>query len=408
MSETAPKISVPRQVGSIMIVIGTEVGAGMLALPIITAKLGFITGTLTMLAAWLIMTYTAILIADIALGMPRGTSFAMMARTLLGRAGAVTAWVSFLMLMYTISVAYISAAGSTFNHLIPAIPLTVWSIVFVAVFALIVLTGTRAVDWLNRLLLTAKLIFLLLACFALLPLVVGSNLLVFPHELEVMIIAIPVMVTSFTSHIIVPTLTDYLHKDKRVVFRVLVIGSLIPLLLYCVYLVAILGVLPLTGKVSFMSSVFQHQSETSANIGEVLTALSSRIQAGFVMFNVNAFTNIAVMTSYLGVGLSLYHFNIDSYRLGRFRRVPKCVLGILLTFLLPLIVAITDKDLFVDALGYVGVCIAVLLMIMPGLMAIRLGAQRHHYHYRITAVPTLWYVAIAAGIAVIVIKFMGT
>ena len=103
----ASQVSISKQFGSIMLIIGTEVGAGILALPIITAKLGFITGSFIMVCAWLIMTYTAILIADIAISMPVGTSFASMAKKILGRWGSVIAWIAFLMLMYTISVAYI-------------------------------------------------------------------------------------------------------------------------------------------------------------------------------------------------------------------------------------------------------------------------------------------------------------
>lgn len=326
MAHTSVPIS--KQFGSVMIIIGTEVGAGILALPIISAKLGFITASVVMVLAWLIMTYTAILIADIAISLPKGTSFATMAKTILGRPGAIVAWTTFLLLMYTISVAYISAAGSIFNHLVMFISERVWDIIFVIVFASIVIAGTRAVDILNSILLTIKLAFLLVTCVALLSLIELPNLFYAPIDLSVLLIAIPVMVTSYTSHIIVPLLTDYLSKDPKVIFRVIIIGSTIPLILYFLWLAAVLGVLPLTGKVSFMNTVFQYQSETTANIGNVLSALRSKIHQGYIVASVDVFVNIAVMTSYLGVSLSLYHFNVDSYNLNKFKPVLKTIFAL--------------------------------------------------------------------------------
>lgn len=401
---TQASVPISKQFGSVMIIIGTEVGAGILALPIISAKLGFITGSIVMVLAWFIMTYTAILIADIAISLPNGTSFATMAKSILGRPGAVVAWITFLMLMYTISVAYISAAGSIFNHLLSFISERVWDIIFVIVFASIVVAGTRTVDILNSILLSIKLAFLLVTCVALLSLVELPNLFYAPVDLSVLLIAIPVMVTSYTSHIVVPLLTDYLSKDPKVIFRVIMIGSTIPLILYFLWLAAVLGVLPLTGEVSFMNTVFQHQSETTANIGNVLNALHNKIHEGYIVASVDVFVNIAVMTSYLGVSLSLYHFNVDSYNLTRFKPVIKTAFACLLTFLLPLIIVEINSNLFVSALGYVGLCVAVLLIILPACMAIQLSRKNHKYNYKITTKPYIWYICMISGISIILIK----
>lgn len=311
------KIPLSKQLGCIMIVTGTEIGAGILALPIISAQLGFLMTTVIMLIAWLVMTYTSLLIADICLKMPEGTSFSNMAKRVLGLPGAIVAWLSFVILLYAISIAYISAASSAFNHIISSIPEHAWSLIFVCVFAAFVVMGVKAVDWVNRLLLTIKLVFLVIVCVFLLGIINPSNLLVEPVSLGVLVVALPVIVTSFTSHVIVPTLTDYLHKDAKVIFRVLIIGSLIPLFLYFLWLAAVLGVLPLTGPISFMSTVFDHKPIDSANVGDILAALQSKIHMPFINISVNIFTDISVMTSYLSVSLALYHFNVDSYKLHR-------------------------------------------------------------------------------------------
>lgn len=390
-----------------MIVTGTEVGAGILALPIITAKLGFVVSSIVMLLAWCVMTYTALLIADISLSMPKGSSFASIAKRTLGAPGAIIAWVAFLLLMYCISVAYISAAASAFHTLLASVSQDIWSIIFVVILGSIVVIGTQAVDVINRLLLTAKLVFLVLVCLLLLQYVEASNLMVKPVALgSALAIAIPVIITSFTSHIIVPTLTEYLNKDAKALFRVIFYGSLIPLFLYLLWLVAVLGVLPLYGEISFMHSIFSHTSVESANVGDVLQALSQKITTATATISLNIFTDISVMTSYLGVSLALYHFNIDSYRLYRLTTTSKNLIAIILTFMVPLCVNLIDPNLFISAIGYVGVCIGVLLLIMPGIIAYQLNKSHYAFCYRISRIRLLWLIAFIVGTGIVIINFI--
>ena len=390
-----------------MIVTGTEIGAGILALPIISAKLGFLISSIVMLLAWCVMTYTALLIADISLSMPKGSSFASMAKRTLGPPGAIIAWIAFLLLMYCISVAYISAAASAFHTLFTSVSQNTWSVIFVVVLGSIVVVGTSAVDVINRLLLTAKLVFLVLVCLVFLQYIDISNLMVKPVALgSTLAIAIPVIITSFTSHIIVPTLTEYLNKDAKALFRVIFYGSLIPLFLYLLWLIAVLGVLPLHGEISFMHSVFSHTTIESANVGDVLQALNEKIATVTANISMNIFTDISVMTSYLGVSLALYHFNIDSYRLHRFAITSKTLFAISLTFIVPLLVNLVDPNLFISAISYVGVCIGVLLLMMPALIAYRLKKARYAFCYKLSRISLLWFVSFIVGASIVIINFI--
>ncbi|WP_116963523.1 amino acid permease [Fastidiosibacter lacustris] len=398
--------SLVKQLGCTMIVTGTEIGAGILALPIITAKFGFLVSSVVMLIAWCIMTYTALLLADISLSMPKGASFASIAKHALGLPGVVVTWISFLLLMYCISIAYISGASSAFHALLPNISQNAWALIFVVIFGTIVVIGTSAVDIINRVLLTTKLVFLLLVCITFLHYIEIRNLLVSPIDLTpTLFIAIPIIITSFTSHIIIPTLTEYLDKDVKALFRVIFIGSIIPLFLYFLWLISVLGVLPLHGSVSFMSSIFDHVSISSANVGDVLNALKEKITNSSANISMNIFTDISVITSYLGVSLALYHFNVDSYRLNRLPTQFKLLTAVILTFIIPLLVNLLDPNLFISAIGYVGVFIAVLLLMMPAVIAFKLTQSGYHFHYKISQFRFLWIASFLVGIAIIVIHF---
>ena len=395
-------ISFQKQLGSILIITGTEIGAGILALPIISAKLGFGLASLIMLLAWIVMTYTAILIADISINAPTGSSFTSLAKTHLGLVGSIITCVGFLLLLYAISIAYISAAVSSISYIFSSINMSVSALLFVFIMAVFVVLGTHSVDWLNRILLTLKMVLLVFACFMLMRFLTFNNLYQSPSDWPVLFIAIPVIVTSFTSHVIIPTLSDYLEKNAKVLYRVIWIGSLIPLLLYFLWLIAILGVLPLNGAVSFNASIFQAHSVSDANIGEVLKALGEKIPS-FVNIVVNIFTDISVMTSFLSVSLALYHFNIDTYRLNRFKaKGVKIVLAVALTFIIPLGFVLTNPNLFIRALSYVGICVSVVMIIIPSLMTLR----AKHHNYQMSKYSMVQYLLIFMGLIVIISYFL--
>ncbi|MDE5037952.1 aromatic amino acid transport family protein, partial [Francisella tularensis] len=70
----------------------------------------------------------------------------------------------------------------------------------------------------------------------------------------------------------------YLGQNSKDMKRIVIIGSIIPLIRYLVWVVTILGVLPLHGPVSFMYSIFNHIPEDKANIGDILKTLGTKVR----------------------------------------------------------------------------------------------------------------------------------
>jgi len=372
--------SIGRQVGSTLIIIGTVIGAGILALPIIAAKLGFILASIVLIVAWAVTTFAAILIADISCSMPYGSSFTSIAKKHLGIFGTIITWITFLMIMYFINIAYISAASSSLSTTFDFLSTSQWSIIFVLVFTVIVLTGIKFVDMVNRFLITMKLIVLILVCFLFVKLVSPSFLLSPPVDtISTAIIAIPVLVTSFTSHVVIPTLSDYLNKNTRDLKRVIIIGSMVPLIIYLIWLVAILGVLPLHGDVSFMKIIFSQKDISSVNVGDILNAINQKLDVSFTKKTLDSFAYISIFTSYLSVSMALYHFNVDSYKLNKFSKFTKYISAVFLTFAIPFIVFQINPNIFIMALRYVGVNIAIVLMIIPVIIILKTPKEKRNY-----------------------------
>ncbi|MED7820078.1 MULTISPECIES: amino acid permease [unclassified Francisella] len=388
--------------GSIMIIVGTMIGGGILALPIITAKLGFVIGSILIIIVWSIMTYTAVVISDISCSMPYGSSFKTIAEKYLGKAGGVVASIAFLVLMYFISTAYISAAASSLSTTFPNINENISSLFFVIIFGSIVVLGTRFVDYANRFFIILKILVLVILCVVFNKYIETKNLFVNPVDLGVsLVIAIPVFTTSFTSHIIVPALSDYLGKNSIDMKRVIIIGSIIPLILYIIWVSTILGVLPLHGPVSFMDSIFNHIPVDKANIGDILTALGDKVKTPVTSAVLHIFTYVAIMTSFLSVNLSLFHFNLDTYKLYKTKKIIGYSIATLLTFAIPLIINQLDPNIFIYAMTCVGLSIAVLLMIMPSLMAFKMNSLGETFNYKISRYKSLWLISFTSGVIVI-------
>lgn len=399
-------VSLNRQIGSVFIVVGTEVGGGILALPILMAQVGFLLGSLIMLVAWVSMTYTALLLCEINLAFEDGISFAGMAEKTTGSLGGTVVWISFLLLLYMIMVAYISAAGSSLNVTL-GVGVKLTSLIFVVLLGSFVVMGTVAVDWVNRLLLTTKLFLLLFVCILLVPHVKLSHLAVAPFLTPIVTLAaIPVFVTSFTSHLIIPTLRTYLYSNVKVLTRVIIIGSLIPLFLYIIWVLGVLGVVPFIGHDSF-AVLFSHTKE--ANVGDILRLLKANLNSRLFYSPISIFSNISVITSFLGVSLALYGFMIDGFRLKRVKSLlTRNAIAVILTFVIPLIIIWFFPNLFIKALGFVGLCCAVLLVIMPFFMINSLKRRGHKFQIRFTNNKILLGLALVFGTTVVLIQVLSS
>jgi tyrosine-specific transport protein len=374
-------ISLNRQIGAILMIVGTEVGAGILALPILVAHFGFIPGFIMLVVMWLIMTYTTFVICDLNLLMPSGSSFASMSNNVFGFVGRAIVWVCFLLILYPILVAYISASGSSFNEILH-ISDEKASTLFVAILGVFVLWGTSKVDFINRILLGAKLGLLIFICVAL-TLHANTSFLLAVKKINVkfLMITLPVFVTSFVGHIIVPTLRVYLNSDAKVLKRVVWIGCAIPFVFYLIWLIAIMGSIPPSGPDSF--ATLQAMGD-KANVGDILHLLKLNLIGTYFVTPILAFTTISVSTSYLAVSTSLKDFLVDGFNLNKFNKHVKFVAILVSVFILPLLISVSFADIFIRALSFVGLSCTILLIVIPMIMVSKLRKGGYKFNFCLT------------------------
>lgn len=152
--------------GSILIVAGTTIGAGMLAMPLAASGVGFPMIALMLIGLWALMSYTALLLVEVYQYHPAHLGLGSIAKRYLGLAGKMITSLSMLLLMYALATAYIGGAGILIaNSLLSWIGINISIncaiILFTLIGGAIVCIGTHSVDLINRMLFTAKIVFYL-------------------------------------------------------------------------------------------------------------------------------------------------------------------------------------------------------------------------------------------------------
>jgi len=350
--------------GGILLIVGTSIGGGMLALPVSVSPVGFYHSLLFLFLCWLIMTSGALLVLEVNLRLPRGANMISMAKQNLGLPGQLIAWITYLLLLYTLLSAYISGGSDVFSGILKQsalnIPESITSILFTGLFGLIVYQGIKAVDYVNRGLMFGKLgVYLLLIA------IISPHINITHLEggnVRAITSSIMILITSFGFASIVPTLRDYFQDDIASLRKVIIYGSLIPLICYIAWIGVIMGVISNEGD-NGLIALLTSDHATSGLTSSLYQALHNPWISGLFSF----FTSICMLTAFLGVSIGLFDFLADGLHLDKSGVQGKLTLT--LTFLPPLIVVLFNPGIYLHALSYAGICCVILLLLLPAIMA---------------------------------------
>ena len=85
--------------GGILLIGGCCIGAGMLGIPIVLGLCGFFPSLLLLMAAWIFMTFTGLLLVEINGWFSKRVNFISMVGRFLGNFGKIISWFLYLFLL---------------------------------------------------------------------------------------------------------------------------------------------------------------------------------------------------------------------------------------------------------------------------------------------------------------------
>jgi tyrosine-specific transport protein len=362
-------------VGSILLVAGNAIGAGMLALPIATAQVGFMGSLILLCVGWAVMTAGALLLLEVNLWLPKHSNIISMAKATLGPLGEIVAWITYFLLLYSLLCAYIAGGSDLLHNLLfkSGINLPQWlaAILFTLMFSTVVFFGIHAVDYTNRGLMTFKFASYFFLIFLLMPFVTAHELTVSHLSYLTSTSALTVTITSFGFAAIVPSLRVYFGGDAKKLILSIVIGSFIPLVCYILWNAVVMGVVPFAGEGGLLAIL---HSKTSTS--DLVNTLSISATGNLISLFTKLFTSVCLLTSFLGVALSLADFLADGLQLEKIGMQRFFIH--FLTFLPPLVIVLFFPNAFIKALEYAGIYCIILLVLLPAWMA-----WRGRYHHQI-------------------------
>lgn len=353
--------------GSILLIIGTSIGGGMLALPVATAAGGFYYSVLAFIFCWFIMTAGAFLILEVLQPLPQGSNMISLARHYLGKPGEMVVWLFYLALLYSLVGAYISGGTDVLNNALQQfdiqLPLSMVSAIYTLTFSFIIYRGIYWVDYVNRVLMFGKLGTYLILILIVAPFVKFLHLN--SGSLKGLLPNLSILITSFGFASIVPSLRDYWRNDIGALKKIIFWGSLTPLICYLIWNLVIMGSVGQDALNALVSS-----AHATSGVGK---ALLEKTSSESILGLFDFFSCICMLTAFLSVSLGLYDFLADGFKMKKSGLQGKTVLA--MTFLPPLALVIVNPGIYLSALNYAGSFCIILLLFIPVLMSWKFRKQ---------------------------------
>ena len=391
-----------KTLGSTLITSGTMIGAGMLAMPLTSAGIGFTFTVVLLVLLWILLTYSALLFVEVYQTAEYDAGIGTLAAQYFGRPGRIVATSVLMIFLYALLSAYVTGGGAILASTLPDFATPDFKmkgsiLAFTIFFGIFVAIGTSFVDALNRFLFIAMIAALFIVLGLMIPEIKIDNLMAMPIDKALLISASPVFFTAFGFHGSIPCLNKYLEGDVKALRFSIIVGSAITLVGYLLWQFSTHGVL----SQSRFLEILNQDPTLNGLIEAVRVITGSTIIAAVVKI----FSALALITSFLGVALGLLEciddllkraFNISANRLS---------LGFL-TFLPPLLFAFFYPEGFILALGYAGQMFAFYAVVLPAALVWKARHQHPNLPYRVPGGSGVLLFVSILGIIIVSIPFL--
>jgi tyrosine-specific transport protein len=357
------EIMMSKQIGATMLVASTCIGGGMIALPMVLAKIGLIPSFVLMLTIWATIYYTSIINLELHLQAGKGFTLAELGRKFSGRIAEATGLGSLKLLSYALVSVYIYGGSSVIQKMFGFNDIIIVSAIYSFVMLALLSLPIKFIDYVNRLLFLGLLSVVAILIVGLISAVNWSSLPLFADDYRNMsawTIIIPVAFTSFGFQGSLPSFIKYCNNDKALLKKVFLWGSCIPTIVYMIWTVGILGVLSKDSP-----EFYQNMLAGEIEVGDLIQELSNIAKWQSVQILIWWISLLAIVTSLLGVGISLRDVlktvipkKIEG---NNTRNIVSAFLAVVPSYFIAMLV----PNAFISVLGFAGIILVVIAIFLP-------------------------------------------
>ena len=353
----------------IMLTAGSAIGAGMFSLPVVSSGMWLWYSLLSLVFLCLLNYLAALYILEVNVQFAPGASFDTIVSKVLGKEWNILVGLSIAFLMYILLYAYFSAFGNIVTQTLgwEIFKTNPWmqgvmSLALGSLLAFVIWRSTAAVGRISTILVFGMVISFIVSMSGFAFQMEATKLFdrteqatnYFPYLWA----ALPYFMTSFGIATIVPSLYKFYGKNPTSIKKSLLGGSLISLVVYTVFILVAFG--------NISRQEFVAINEAGGNIGHLVNAFEQGKSETTASFVLNLFSNFAIISSFLGVGLGLFDYIADKFSfkddgMGRFKTA-------MISFLPSGIASFFFPHGFIAAIGFAGLVMIFSLFIAPFLM----------------------------------------
>ncbi|MFH1182543.1 MAG: aromatic amino acid transport family protein, partial [Candidatus Woesearchaeota archaeon] len=305
------------------------IGAGILGLPYVISKSGFLVGLAHILLIGAVIMIVNLYLGEITLRTKKNHQLCGYAEKYLGSFGRKLMAIAMMGGIYGAMIAYMIGVGDALNSIFPSVSAFVFSLCFFAAVALIVYIGLKAVEE-SELFMSAVVVLLALIIIAVSVLSSRfsiSNLATINYSN--FFLPFGVVLFAFLGMTAVPEMREEIGKQTKKLKKAIIIGGIVPLVIYALFAFAVIGI-------------------SGGSVGEVATLhLGQTLGRGIGIF-ANLFAVFAMSTAFLALGLALKEMYCYDYCISKTR-------AWIITCLVPLLAFLLGIRGFIAVLGIVGV-----------------------------------------------------
>ena len=349
VEEGALKVTKLTLYEAVAIIVGANVGSGILGLAYSSRLAGWPILVLWLAVAGLFTTFSMLYVAESALRTKKPLQLPGLAEKYVGKVGSVLIFISVCANSIGCMVAYTTGSGNILCTLL-GLPNWAGSLLFTVPCVLVVWVGLKATGLWEKFMSTGMVV--------LLGIIVIASFLSGKADVSRAVYAnwtyaVPLLSSAIFCYIAqyaVPELARGMRHTPKKLPVAIILGMFITGVLLAVVPLAVLS---LTG---------------AEEVTQVATLAWGQALGTWALYTANIFALCAMMTSYWAVGGSMLTNIVDMFKLKDEKDTKTRLIAIACTVLPPFILAYAGLVSFVDAIGWAGTFGGVIMSIVPVLM----------------------------------------
>jgi len=348
---------------------GTIIGAGILGIPYVVAKSGLLMGILDMIILGTLILFVNLYLGEVILRTKGKHQLPGYAKKYLGTPGKILMLISSLFFLYGALTAYTIGEGEVLSFVFfgsTAFNLF-FSIIFLIIMSFLVYSGLKALENGEKVGLVAVSVMILAIFFFFISKANIHNFNLVSSNPIYWFMPYGVILFAFLALSALPEMREELCDNEKMFKKSIIIGSLIPIVLYILFVVAVYGF-------------------TGANTPEIATIALGKLPCVLAIFT--------MFTAFFALGVALKELFMYDFKI---KHTNSFILAITPVFILSIVILIFHLTSFIKLLGLIGSIaggLAAILVLIMVRKARKLGERKPEYKMPLSWIAIIILIAI--------------